>query len=74
MRMEQAQPGIRNGPGVAMKFSIVDCDLQAFLKAFFRFPAILLRSVAASVKPPKGAASARIVACSQGADIQWWYG
>lgn len=41
MRMEQAQPGIRNGPGVAVKFSIVDCDLQAFFKAFFCFLAIV---------------------------------
>lgn len=41
MRMEQAQPGIRNGPSVAVKFSIVDCDLQAFFKAFFCFLAIV---------------------------------
>lgn len=35
MRMEQAQSGIRSGPGVAVKFSKLHCDLQAFFKAFF---------------------------------------
>lgn len=53
MRMEQAQPGIRNGPGVAVKFSTVDCNLQAFFKAFSAFLQYGSVSPVASTKPPK---------------------
>lgn len=35
MRIEQAQPGIRSGPGAAVKSSIAGCPLQASCRGFF---------------------------------------
>lgn len=38
MRIEQAHPGIRSGPGAAVKSSIAGCPLQASCRGFFLLP------------------------------------